>query len=61
MRKGMNKVEPVKTMKYDQLPVAVYRSNEELGRAAALDAREIINKAIAEKGEANIILATGNS
>ncbi len=32
-----------------------------MGQAAALDAREIINRAIAEKGEANIILATGNS
>ena len=57
----MDKVEPARTAKYDQLPVAVYRSNEELGQAAALDAREIINKAIAEKEEANIILATGNS
>jgi glucosamine-6-phosphate deaminase len=57
----MNKVEPIKTVKYDQLPVAIYKSNEELGQAAALDAREIINKAIDEKGEANIILATGDS
>jgi len=57
----MNKVEPIKTAKYDRLPVAVYKSNEELGQAAALDAREIISKAITEKGEANIILATGNS
>jgi len=32
-----------------------------LGQAAALDAREIISKAITEEGEANIILATGNS
>jgi len=32
-----------------------------MGRAAALDARDIINAAIAEKGEANLILATGNS
>ena len=46
----MNKVEPIKTAKYDQLPVAVYKSNEELGQAAALDAREIISKVITEKG-----------
>jgi glucosamine-6-phosphate deaminase len=32
-----------------------------LGQAAALDAREIINRAISEKGQVNIILATGNS
>jgi glucosamine-6-phosphate deaminase len=57
----MNNVEPIKTVKYDQLPVNIYRSNEELGQAAALDAREIINEAIDEKGEADIILATGNS
>ncbi len=57
----MNKVTPIKTAKYEQLPVAVYKSNQEMGQAAALDAREIINKAIAEKGRANVILATGNS
>ena len=57
----MNQVEPIKTARYDQLPVAIYRSNEEMGQAAALDAREIINRAIEEKGEANVILATGNS
>ncbi len=54
-------MEPLKTSQYDQLPVAIYRSNRELGQAAALDAREIINRAIAEKGEASLILATGNS
>lgn len=59
--KEVNKVEPIKAAKYDQLSVVIYESNEELGQAAALDAREIINKAIAEKREANIILATGNS
>ncbi|MCL4299048.1 MAG: glucosamine-6-phosphate deaminase [Anaerolineae bacterium] len=54
-------MEPLKISQYDQLPVAIYRSNQELGQAAALDAREIINRAIAEKGEASLILATGNS
>ena len=57
----MNQLDPIKTAKYDQLPVAVYRTNEELGQAAALDAREVIRKAIADRGEASIILATGNS
>lgn len=57
----MNEVKPIKTAQYDRLPVAIYRSNAELGRAAALDARRLINQAIAEKGEAHIILATGNS
>lgn len=53
--------EPIKIAKYDQLPVAVYESNQEMGLAAALDAQEIIKRAIAKKGGANIILATGNS
>lgn len=52
---------PIKTTQYDQLPVAVYASNQEMGRAAALDARDIISAAIAARGTANIILATGNS
>jgi glucosamine-6-phosphate deaminase len=54
-------VEPTQTARYEQLPVAIYASNEELGMAAAFDAREIIRAAIAERDEANIILATGNS
>ena len=57
----MNRVEPIKTTHYNQLPVAIYQSNEEVGQAAALDARDIINQAIAERAEANVILATGNS
>lgn len=52
---------PVSTQQVENLPVAVYQSNEEMGRAAALAAREIIQAALAERGHANIILATGNS
>lgn len=57
----MTQIQPIKTAQYEQLPVAVYQSNEAMGQAAALDARHIITKAIAEKGRANVILATGNS
>ena len=57
----MNDIKPIKTTKYDKLPVAIYRSNQDMGQAAAGDARELMIKAIAQKGEANIILATGNS
>ncbi|MFN8459658.1 MAG: 6-phosphogluconolactonase, partial [Anaerolineae bacterium] len=57
----MKPIEPLKIMQYEQLPIAIYRSNQEMGQAAALDACEIINQAIAARGEANIILATGNS
>ncbi len=57
----MDQPQPIKTAQYDRLPVAIYESNEAMGRAAALDARTIIREAIAERGAANIILATGNS
>ncbi len=57
----MTNIQPIRTTQYDQLPVAIYESNEAMGRAAALAAREAINAAIAQKGGANIILATGNS
>jgi glucosamine-6-phosphate deaminase len=55
------KINSIRTIQFDQLPVAVYAGNEEMGRAAALDARDIIRAAIAERGSANVILATGNS
>ena len=57
----MNQVQPIKTAQYELLLAAIYESNEAMGQAAALEARTIITQAIAEKGEANIILATGNS
>jgi glucosamine-6-phosphate deaminase len=43
------------------LPVAVYASNQELGLAAAYEARRIIVAALDARGAARIILATGNS
>ncbi|MBZ0281850.1 MAG: 6-phosphogluconolactonase [Anaerolineae bacterium] len=52
---------PVKTLQIERLPVRIYATNTEMGASAALDARAIIQNAIAERGEANIILATGNS
>mgnify|MGYP002829495384 FL=1 len=48
-------------MQVDYLPVSIYADNFAMGRAAALDAREQIVKAISERGESSIILATGNS
>lgn len=57
----MNSVTPIKTARYDNLPVAIYQSNEAMGQAAAQDAREIINQAMVKQGQANVILATGNS
>jgi glucosamine-6-phosphate deaminase len=57
----MHAPQPLATRQYDDLPVAVYASNAEMGQAAALAARAIIQQAHAERGHANVILATGNS
>jgi glucosamine-6-phosphate deaminase len=54
-------VQPLREMTYDQLTVHVYPDNEALGQAAAEAAAEIIRQAVAERGIANLILATGNS
>jgi glucosamine-6-phosphate deaminase len=52
---------PHRRVQMDNLPVEVYSSRTEMGVAAAAAAREIIQRAVDERGEANIILATGNS
>ncbi len=57
----MNPVEPVRTLQVEKLPVAIYGSNAELGQAAAWDAHAVITAAIAARGVAHVILATGNS
>jgi glucosamine-6-phosphate deaminase len=53
--------QPLYNLQFDQLPVSVYRSKQELGRAAAEEAVRIIDQAIQAKDEGNIIIATGNS
>ncbi|MBI4672046.1 MAG: 6-phosphogluconolactonase [Chloroflexi bacterium] len=52
---------PVHETTVDQLPITVYQTNQALGAAAAEEASRIIHHAVREKGQANIILATGNS
>jgi glucosamine-6-phosphate deaminase len=52
---------PVRTFVVEQLPVEVYATNETLGQAAAERAVEILRAAIAARGQANLVLATGNS
>lgn len=54
-------IESIYETKIETLPINVYRTNEELGRAAAAEAVEIIQQAIEAHGSASIILATGNS
>ena len=54
-------IKTIKEFQVDHLPVAVYQNTDDLGRAAALEARAIINNALALKDSANIILASANS
>jgi len=53
----MNKSE----FKKDNLTVKIFPDKKELGKAAAVSVAERLNKTIAEKGFANLILATGAS
>jgi glucosamine-6-phosphate deaminase len=45
----------------NNLRTSVYPTNEDLGMAAAEEAMGVLERAIHQKGEANVILATGNS
>ena len=49
------------TRQYGQMEVGIYESNAAMGKAAAGDLAQILLRAIAERGEAAIIVATGNS
>lgn len=53
--------QPVLNVRFDDLQVSIYKSNQEMGLAAAHLAREAIAQALHEKGVANVILAAGNS
>lgn len=53
--------EPLESRKCGSANVAVYSSTEELGRAAALRAAELVRDAITRRGYARMIAATGNS
>lgn len=54
-------LQPARATVAGSLPVVQYATNEELGAAAAVEAAEILRAAVRERGEANAILATGNS
>ena len=51
----------MKTMRCDKMPVGIYETNAELGQAAADDLAEILRTAVARRGHAAVVLATGNS
>ncbi len=53
--------QPLRTLTVDQMPVHVFASNEALGARAAEDLAQILVQAIAARGSASAILATGNS
>jgi glucosamine-6-phosphate deaminase len=52
---------PLSETRWDDLLTSVYATNEDLGAAAAAEAEQIIQAALVDRGEANIIVATGNS
>jgi glucosamine-6-phosphate deaminase len=52
---------PIAESKWDDLLTSVYATNDDLGTAAAAEAAAIIQAALDARGEANIIVATGNS
>lgn len=52
---------PLSETQCDDLLTSVYATNEDLGAAAADEAEQIIQAALADRGEANVIVATGNS
>jgi glucosamine-6-phosphate deaminase len=54
-------IQPIRELHYEQLPVSIFADNETLGQAAAEAAAAVIHQAIAERGIANIVVATGNS
>ena len=53
--------QPIYQTQIEALPISIYRTNEELGAAAAVEAAQVIRRAAARHGVANIIIATGNS
>jgi glucosamine-6-phosphate deaminase len=53
--------EAIRRLKIDDLPIEVYASPGTMGAAAATVAQRLLQEAIAQRGAANLILATGNS
>lgn len=52
---------PVKSFSVDRLPVRIFASIPELASSAADDAAAVLKEAIAARGRARAIIATGNS
>src|SRR5574338_1207007 len=54
-------INPILSTTIDALPIRVFKTNAEVGQAAAADAAAFLKQTIQERGQANVILATGNS
>lgn len=52
---------PIDILTVDALTVLIYGSEADLGRAAAVRAAERLRQAVADRGSARAVLATGNS
>jgi glucosamine-6-phosphate deaminase len=52
---------PIRAFTVERLPVRVYADEAAVGRAAAADMAEALRAALEARGEATVILATGNS
>jgi glucosamine-6-phosphate deaminase len=53
--------DPILSTTIDALPISVFNTNAEVGQAAAVDAAAFLQQTLQERGQANMILATGNS
>ncbi len=51
----------MKEIQKDKLKIEVYENGDEMGKAAAISVAGLLQKAISEKGFANLVLATGAS
>jgi glucosamine-6-phosphate deaminase len=51
----------MKEISKENLNVKIFANKDEMGKAAAISVAEKLNEAVAEKGFANLILATGAS
>ena len=54
-------ITPLNETKLADLRISIYRTNEELGAAAAEEAARAVRRAVEDRGSATIIIATGNS
>lgn len=52
---------PILSTTIDALPISVFKTNADVGQAAAADAAAFLKQTIQERGQVNVILATGNS